>query len=106
MTRSQKEIEQAIKEFQERFEIDGRDFCEELYRYATIRLLSHKYAYYVHNAAYVQDMTYDGEETSWYIMGRALGHLKEDETSPCVDFDEKHPLANEGIELAKKLMRS
>jgi hypothetical protein len=96
--------EQYIKEFQARIETDGRDFCEELFQYATIRLLAFKYGYYVLSEEIVKDATYDAEEKVWHIMGQALGHLKEDETSPCVDFDASHPLAAEGKALAEKLL--
>jgi hypothetical protein len=95
-------IDERIKEFQARFPTE-KDFCEELYRDATIKLLAAKYAYYVLSQPYLKDITYDLMEKSWYVMGRALGHLKEDETTPCVDWDEKHPLANEAIELANRL---
>lgn len=82
---------------------EDKKYCEQLYHYATVRLMAHKYAYYVQSGNFISDDGYDCEEKSWYVMGRALGHLKEDEKSPCIDFDEKHPLAKEGIELAKKL---
>lgn len=95
--------EQKIAEFTKRFETE-REFCEELYHYATVRLLAHKYAYYIKNCHFVEDYAYDLEEKGWYIMGRALGHLKEDETSPCVDFNFDHPLAQEGIALANTLV--
>lgn len=91
-----------IEEFKLRIRVES-EYCEELYRHATIRLLAHKYAYYVLNGHYIEDIGYDGEEKSWYVMGRALGYLKEDETSPCIDFDEKHPLAKEAIEYSKTL---
>jgi hypothetical protein len=81
------------------------EFCEELFRYATVRLLAFKYAYYVLSEEIVKDVTYDLEEKQWFIMGTALGHLKLDETSPCVDWNPDHPLAAEGIALARKLMR-
>lgn len=100
------EADQAkgIVEFQERMKTE-LDFCEELYRYATVRLLACKYAYYICNNNFIEDYAYDIAEKGWYVMGRALGHLREEDTSPCIDFDEKHPLAQEGAELAKKLMR-
>lgn len=97
-------LDERIAEFKERIKTDGSEFCHELFEWATIRLLAHKYAYYVANEPYIKDITYDGEEKSWYVMGRALGVLKEDETSPCIDFDLKHPLAQKGIKLAKELM--
>ena len=83
--------------------VTERAFCEQLFRYATIRLLAHKWAYYVHSAHYTEDYAYDLEEQSWYMMGRVLGHLREDETSPCVDFNSAHPLADEAIAYAKTL---
>ena len=94
---------ERIERFKARFESE-KDFCEELYKDATIKLLAAKYAYYVKNNAYLKDIAYDGDEESWHVMGMALGHLKGDETSPCIDFDEKHPLASEAIELAERLM--
>lgn len=95
-------MERRIEEFKELANAD-RNYCEQLYYYATVRLMAHKYAYYVLSGHFISDHGYDREEKSWYIMGRALGHLKEDEITPCVDFDEKHPLAKEGIKLANKL---
>ena len=98
------ETQARIDEFKQRFG-EEKEWCENLYRYSTIRLLAHKYAYYVLSKQIVPDYSYDIEEKGWYIMGRALGHLKEDETSPCVDFDEKHPLAEEGKEMALRLVK-
>jgi len=94
----------GIQRFQLRMETE-LEFCRSLYRNATVRLLCHKYAYYVLSEQTVKDVTYDLEERHWFQMGRALGVLREDETSPCVDFDPAHPLASEGISLAKKLLR-
>lgn len=96
-------IPERITAFQERFATEP-EFCEELFRYATVRLLAFKYAYYVLNEVIVKDITYDGEEKSWFVMGRALGHIGPDEHTPCIDFDETHPLALEGIALAKSLL--
>lgn len=96
-------LEPRIEEFRKRLETE-REFCEELFEYCTVRLLAMKYAYYVCSNSFVKDITYDGTEESWYIMGRALDKLKEDETSPCVDFNYEHPLADRAIELAKQLM--
>ena len=95
-------LDQRIDEFKKRMETE-LDWCEELFRYATVRLLALKYAYYVESRSIVEDITYDGEEKGWYVMGRALGRLKEDETSPCIDFDRNHPYAEEAIALAKTL---
>lgn len=100
-----KDLEKRIKDFKKRIEIDGKDFCEELYVHATIRLLAHKYAYYIESKPYIEDVAYDHEEKSWYVMGRALGVLTEDKISPCIDFDPNHPLADLGIELAKRLIK-
>ncbi len=96
------EAEDKVNEFKLRCETE-KEFCEELYRDTTIRLLAHKYAYYILSGNFVDDIAYDMEEQSWCIMGRALGHLTEDDTSPCIDFDPNHPLADEGIKLAKTL---
>lgn len=92
-----------MEEFLKRIEED-REFCEELYRDATVRLLAHKYAYYVMCVHFIEDYAYDIFERNWHMMGMALGHLKQDETSPCIDFDLTHPLAKEGIALAKRLV--
>jgi hypothetical protein len=94
--------EERIEEFKKRIEVEP-EFCLELFEYATVRLMCHKYAYYVKSIQFVEDIAYDGEEKGWFIMGRALGLLKEDETSPCVDFDPTHPKADEGIALANTL---
>jgi hypothetical protein len=93
-----------IEDFKTRIEIEP-DVCQALYDYATIRLLAHKYAYYKLSQEIIKDAGYDHEEQSWYVMGRALGVLKEDETSPCIDFDENHPLASEGQKLAELLLK-
>jgi hypothetical protein len=95
--------DQRIEEFKARIAVEP-EWCEELFRYATIRLLAAKYAYYVLNDPYQSDIAYDLDEKGWYVMGRALGHLKEDDTSPCVDWNENHPLAAEAIALAKELV--
>nr|BFD64800.1 hypothetical protein BdHM001_34810 [Bdellovibrio sp. HM001] len=98
------QLQKRIDEFKERFQQE-RDFCEQLFQEATVRLMAAKYAYYVHSNPFIDDTAYDIAEKSWYVMGIALGHLKEEETSPCVDFDENHPKAKEGMALAKKLMK-
>lgn len=90
--------EERIKEFGGRTD---KEFCEELFKKQTIRVLAFKYAYYMDGESLVDDQVYDLEEEDWYIMGRGLGHLKEDETSPCVGFDEKLPLAEEAIKFYK-----
>lgn len=96
-------IETRIALFRERMKTEY-DFCQELYRYATVRLLACKYAYYVLSEEIVKDISYDLSEKDWYVMGRALGHLQEDDTSPCIDWNPDHPLASEAIELASKLL--
>lgn len=96
-------IEQQIEAFKQRVEVDGLEFCTELFEYATTRLMAHKYAYYVNASLFVDDYSYDMEERDWYVMGRALGLLKEDETSPCIDFDYSHLFAQAGIDLAGSL---
>ena len=95
-----------IAKFKARIEEDGLLFCLELFETATIRLMAHKYAYYVCSNPYLDDNAYDLEEKGWYAMGVALGLLKEDEISPCVDFDPNHGYADKGIELAKSLMKT
>ena len=100
------DFDQRIIEFKARIEVDGREFCEELFKYATIRLLAHKYAYYVASNSYIKDLTYDLEEKGWWVMGRALELIAVDDTSPCIDFDHSHPLAFEGEKLAKSLMKN
>jgi len=102
-TKSQ--IEENIKMFKKRAETEP-EFCQKLFDNSTIRLLSHKYAYYECNAAYLTDASYDSEEKGWYVMGRALGLLKEDETSPCIGFDYLHPFAERAIILSKCLQKS
>lgn len=96
-------IEARIEAFKERVETDGQKYCIYLFNLATIRLLAHKYAYYQLGGHFISDDGYDIEEQSWFVMGRALGLVAEDETSPCVGFDHNHPLAEAGKELASKL---
>lgn len=98
------DLAQRMADFKLRIEED-RDFCESLYLDLTIRLMACKYAYYICNNNFIEDYAYDMDEKSWHMMGMALGHLTEEDTSPCIDFDEKHPQAEAGIKLAKKLMR-
>lgn len=98
------QLSKSIKEFKARIIIEP-EFCLELFEYATIRLLSHKYAYYVIGKPYLNDDSYDSEEKGWYVMGRALGLLKEDETTPCIGFNENHKLASRAIQLSLKLSK-
>lgn len=92
-----------MEEFRTRIKNEGYEFCLGLFVNLTVRLLAHKYAYYVKGELFVDDLCYDGEERSWYLMGRALNLLSEDETSPCVDFYAAHPLAPFGVALANQL---
>ena len=102
---TQTEINTRIEFFKKRIEDDGRDFCYSLYEEETIRILAHKYLYYVLSQSIIRDETYDILEKIWYVMGRALGILKEDETSPCIDFDTNHVYAKQAEELALKWMK-
>lgn len=97
-------IEERIAEFKKRIEVDGLEFCTELFEHSTLRLMACKYAYYVENDSFIKDYAYDLDEKGWYVMGRALDLLQEDETSPCIGFDENHPLAEQGKELGLKLL--
>lgn len=54
-----------------------------------------KYAYYVKDEGFVDDLNYDLSEKDWYRFGRQLGLLDEEETSPCIDFDWEHPMASD-----------
>jgi hypothetical protein len=101
---SSNSFDEKILAFKERIK-ETPEFCNELYRDATIRLMAFKYAYYILSDELVKDATYDAMEKSWHVMGRALGDLTEEDISPCVDFDPKHPLADEGIKLANKLLK-
>lgn len=101
MIYTKEQTEQGIEDFQKRMETE-LDFCKELYETATIRLMAAKYAYYVLSDEFMKDAAYDICESGWYVMGRALGLLQEDETSPCIDFDPNHPYAEKGKELALK----
>lgn len=95
-------FDESVAKFKARLETE-REWCEQLYRDLTVRLLAHKYAYYVESKHFIDDFAYDGLENSWRIMGTALGYLAPGDISPCIDFDYNHPLANEGIELARSL---
>lgn len=72
----------------------------ELFNWMTLRLMAAKYAYYIENKNYVDDLNYDLSEKDWYKFGLELGLLTEDETSPCIDFDFNHPMANDAQDLA------
>lgn len=99
---TEKYVNKAILDFKKRIEED-KPYCEGLYIYATTRLLAAKYAYYILGESFLKDITYDCEEKVWYIMGRAFNILKEDETSPCIEWDENHFLAKDAMKLAKSL---
>lgn len=98
-------LNQQIKQFETRIEVDGLEFCTSLYEDAEIKLMACKYAYYVKDNPYKKDEAYDILEHCWYVMGRALGDLEEDETSPCVGWDSGHRSAKKGMELAERLMQ-
>ena len=76
-----------------------------LFKWMTLRLLAHKYAYYILSTNYIKDATYDLEEKNWFRFGRELGLLAEDETSPCVGFNFNHPLAKDAATLARYLVK-
>lgn len=99
---SKEEIVERIEYFKDRAEKD-KDFCEEQYKGLTLRCLAACYHYYELSTIILDDLSYDICEANWYCMGRALGHLKEDETKPCIGFDYNHPLADEAIKLAESL---
>lgn len=101
---SMPDVDEGIESFKKRMETE-LEFCKELFEDATIKVMAAKYAYYIESNPYKDDYSYDVLEKQWYIMGRALGLLTEEDTSPCIDFDEKHPMAKKGIALAKRLMR-
>lgn len=98
-------LAKQIEDFEKRIEIDGLDFCTKLYEDAEIKIMACKYAYYVVNSPYKSDTAYDLAEHLWFVMGRALGDLEMDETTPCVGWDSGQRSASKGRELAKKLMR-
>lgn len=100
------QIQVAIIAFKKRMETE-LDYCNELFHNSTIRLLAAKYDYYVlcRNETWMSDIGYDMTEQGWYVMGRALGLLEPDETSPCVGFDNNHPLAQQGKELCLKFTK-
>lgn len=97
-------LKKSIKEFKERIKKEP-EVCMRLFKHTEIHLMAMKYAYYVVGIPYVKDVTYDGVERSWYIMGRALGILNENETSPCVGFDENHKYAKRARLIAYKLRK-
>lgn len=67
----------------------------DLFYWMSVRLMAMKYAYYVKNDQFVDDLNYDLSEKDWYRFGRELGLLEVDETSPCIDFDWEHPMAQD-----------
>ena len=106
MIYSEKETTKRIEETRSRIETDGMEFLGTLFRYAEIRIMAAKYVYYNHpKMVFMEDLQYDIEETNWYIIGRAIGALKEDETSPCIDWDPKQRFAPEAKCLGLRLMK-
>lgn len=99
-------IEDQIKEFEERIYRDGLDFCSELYEEAEIMLMAAKYAYHVSNKPIVSNEKYDLMEQAWYVMGRALGDLDEDENSPCVGWDSGQRSARAARDLAHRMIEA
>jgi hypothetical protein len=76
---------------------------EEIFETMTKRLMLAKYCYYVKNHGLMYDWAYDFLEKEWYTLGRKLGKLGEHETSPCVDFDQNHPLAKYAEQVYEEL---
>ena len=92
------QIEKNIAELKERVKDPSEwKYVYYMFRRQTVRVLAMKYCYYVLNKYWCHDDQYDAEEKTWYVMGRALGELKEEETSVCIDFDESHPMAKRAI---------
>lgn len=100
-------VQDRIEAFEKRMK-EEPEFCQDLFTYATLRLMAAKYAYYILGESFIKDDAYDAEENSWFVMGRALGHIieteKTDKVTPCVGWDENHPLANDSKELALLLI--
>ncbi len=76
----------------------------------TIELLKHKFRYYKQDRPTISDYQYDVMEHRWLKMGRELG-IDMDSYEHWVDFDEKHPLAEEALheiwmETAEKVMET
>lgn len=80
---------------------DDEKYKHVLFNWMTLRLMAHKYAYYVHGEAYLKDVTYDLEEKGWHRFGVELGLLNDDEHSPCIDFDWNHPMAQDAKVLSE-----
>lgn len=72
----------------------------EKFEQLTIDLFCHKYLYYELNQPIISDYDYDMLERKWAKLGQELGLLSEDDTMPCIGFDEKHPMAAKGKEKA------
>ncbi len=98
-------IENQIAEFEKRIEVDGLEFCAALFEDAEIKVMAAKYAYYILGTSHLSDDAYDLIEHSWYVMGRALGDIDADETSPCVGWDSGQRSATKGRDLAHKLRK-
>lgn len=67
----------------------------------SLELMKHKYRYYVLCRPTISDFSYDRLEREWYLLGTRLGFLSEGDSSPCIDFDTNHQLANEAIEVVE-----
>lgn len=74
----------------------------EQFKNLTIQLMCHKYLYYELNNPVILDWDYDMLNREWLKLGQEIGVLTEDDTMPCIGFDEKHPLAAEGKITAEK----
>ena len=85
--------------------VSDLEFKKSVFKWQTLRLMAAKYAYYIRAEPYLKDIGYDMAEKEWFKMGRELGLLKEDETSPCIDFDEKHELAKDAKLLGNYLIK-
>lgn len=101
---SPERIEKEIEAFKVRMETE-LEFCKELFHTSSVRLMAMKYSYYVLADTFATDDQYDICESGWYVMGRALGVLKVEDTSPCIGWDESHPDAIEGIALARRFLK-
>lgn len=102
MLHTEEYIQKSISEFKKRIQLEPQ-FCKGLFEHQTARLIAMKYYYYVLGRFIVKDDGYDVAEKEWYIMGRALGILEEDETSPCIGYDNKHPMNRRGLKIAGSL---
>lgn len=72
-----------------------------VFKFYTLRLMSFKYGYYIMCKVLEHDRVYDTHERTWFQLGRKLGILTEEQTSPCIDFDFAHPMARRAEKYAK-----